>query len=222
MIQKLGHIQNFLLNNKDDILSLQKHLFLALQITNNILSFPGSQPVSFQRENLNDLINRDYYVCEKSDGMRYFLYLTSYKNGDLCAVLIDRSYKIFLIPDFYIPSRRDNNSVISALLDGEMVEHGEKLTFYIFDILLFDEKNVCSLNLPERLKIIQNDVVSQFKKWYKDSMRDCPFDIQMKEMYKPYGIGVVLKKIQQQAHPNDGLIFTPVDEPYTSGTTNTL
>ena len=37
--------------------------------------FPGSQPVSLTRKKLNQLLRvRSYFVCEKSDGVRYMLY----------------------------------------------------------------------------------------------------------------------------------------------------
>lgn len=37
--------------------------------------FPGSQPVSLTRKKLDQLLRvRSYFVCEKSDGVRYMLY----------------------------------------------------------------------------------------------------------------------------------------------------
>lgn len=37
--------------------------------------FPGAQPVSFSRESLSMLEEMDFWVCEKSDGVRLLIFI---------------------------------------------------------------------------------------------------------------------------------------------------
>jgi hypothetical protein len=43
--------------------------------------FPGSQPISFTAEHLQLLEKKDFWVCEKSDGLRLLIYILMNGNG---------------------------------------------------------------------------------------------------------------------------------------------
>jgi hypothetical protein len=72
--------------------------------------FPGSQPVSFNKQSLQDIRFKPYVVCEKSDGQRFFLLSTvtssedslSRSMGDIGptaarSYLIDRDFKVYQV-----------------------------------------------------------------------------------------------------------------------------
>jgi mRNA guanylyltransferase len=64
--------------------------------------FPGSQPVSFEKLHLDWLEKEDYLVCEKSDGIRYLMYMK----------VTDKGPEVFLVRK-RIPNKKtymnDNN-----------------------------------------------------------------------------------------------------------------
>jgi mRNA guanylyltransferase len=90
-------------------------------------------------------------------------------------------------------------------------------SFMIFDCLLVNGRSVLHESLPNRLKHVQNEVIHPFNHlMLKESF---PFLIQLKTMFKPYHMQHLFSEvIPKLAHENDGLIFTPVEDSYRSGT----
>ncbi len=189
--------------------------------TRSIDQFPGGQPVSFQKSHINALMQQDYYVCEKSDGIRYLLY--SIEAGH--CFLINRKYEIRLVHGLCLPSASAGFQN-ETLLDGELMEDalGEgkfQLKFSIFDILLLEGHSVMHMKLNDRLNCVFKHVMNPFKQ--HQSKFNAPFTLELKQMHKSYGVQEVLKQvIPSLKHENDGLIFTPVNCPYVIGTWNSL
>lgn len=220
-------LQKQIVEDRHFIKNLKKHVFENLCLTRDPETFHGCQPVSFLKEHASLLLKSDYYVCEKSDGIRYLLYFCQPPGLGLCCFLIDRNYNLIHIANSYLLSRSIDSETrrpffqTETILDGELiVENGEqrtsKLVFLIFDCLMIEGENLCSLNLTLRQKAVQNRVILPNQNY------SGVFELRQKEMAKPYALSLIFDKIQRQKHENDGLIFTPVYEPYSSGTSPKL
>ena len=56
----------------------------------NFSRFPGAQPISFQERHCDTLQSDQCLVCEKTDGVRYFLLETNIKLW----FIVDRNYQM--------------------------------------------------------------------------------------------------------------------------------
>ncbi|CXI54688.1 RNA guanylyltransferase, putative [Plasmodium berghei] len=137
--------------------------------------FPGSNPVSLTKHNIKNLFNKDYLICEKTDGVRYFLFIVSNTT-----FLIDRNYDIFK-NDMHIPTIDDLEIKQQlTLLDGELVEdiiyndkkgiEEKKIVYLIYDGLFIQRKDITNLSYLERLTNVYNYVITPLK-MYKNKKR---------------------------------------------------
>lgn len=198
------------------------------------LSFPGAQPVSFARSHFAELQRRDYYLCEKTDGMRCLLYLSAFPDtgeGPIEAQhLIDRKNDYYYIPRdaLHLPHQNDMTGFhTGTILDGELVRQKHKdgrevLMFLIFDCLCLDGNNIMDRPLDIRLGKVSAFVYEPWKafaKQYPEDVEAQPFQFQLKKMELPYGTEMMFKDILPKLpHGNDGLIFTCKSTPYVAGT----
>lgn len=63
--------------------------------------FPGSQPVSFEKKHLTALEEEDYYVCEKSDGVRYLLYFVIPPTGPVAFLVSEVIHSVSHLKSFF-------------------------------------------------------------------------------------------------------------------------
>ncbi|KAL1693326.1 mRNA capping enzyme, catalytic domain-containing protein [Schizophyllum commune] len=214
--------------NSDQGLWLKAQVARLCHLDND--RFPGSQPISFGERNLADLENDDFWVCEKSDGIRVLLLiLTNPETQEVIICLIDRHNTYRKVDGFYFPHfEKPEIPIRSTLLDGELVldvdpvTKTETLRYLAFDCMVVDDQYIMNKPLDKRYGRLSD----WFYKPYVTMLRDHPemvnlqpFHIQVKKMHAAYQVSQVFDEdIPKLQHGNDGLIYTKVEAPYTPNT----
>ncbi|KAI9022935.1 mRNA capping enzyme, catalytic domain-containing protein [Phycomyces nitens] len=186
-------------------------------------SFPGSQPVCFESRHLSVLEREEYFVCEKTDGVRYLLFFVHSPKGP-ASFMYDRHRTWHYIPNLVFPVRnRDKEYLKDTLMDGELVADtdGDKKTwrFLVFDLMAINAIPVTQRSFNTRLGMLRQEVLMPFGaslRNLEDSTKP-PFTLELKEMQRAYGLRAVFEKISKLKHSSDGVIWTPVKCPYVPG-----
>jgi hypothetical protein len=169
--------------------------------------FPGPQPVSIERRHFPILKSKEYVVCEKTDGERQMLVALMFEGKKKC-LLVNRSFNMIEVPINLKKSAFDG-----TILDGELYEN----TLMIYDAVRVSGESVWDLNLNERMdsvKVMLKGLISMKSDQYK---LKCKRFHPMKN-FKTFMNDYLPTVTQKQ----DGLVFTPVDEPIRLGTHETL
>ena len=183
-----------------------------------------------QASEANEVAN-SYYVCEKSDGIRYLLYLTADTDGTEVHYLIDRKNDYWWIHqrNLHFPLQGDPQSFhTGTLIDGELVldmmpDGTKQPKFLVFDLLALDGKaDLLAKPLDKRLGYFKEHVMKPYKRLFQEYPSELAlqaFQVEMKEMQFSYGIEMMFREVLPRLkHENDGLIFTCRTSPYQFGT----
>ncbi|KAM9970073.1 hypothetical protein ACTFIW_008006 [Dictyostelium discoideum] len=174
-------------------------------------TFPGSMPVNFGKKYFIHVQNNEYFVSDKTDGIRYMLLI-----DHTGCYLVDRKFDFYQIQGFDILVTLFGEG---TLLDGEMVRNlqTKRANFLIFDVLSVKNELHHQKLLKDRLTEIGN-VVSTLRSNLKV---DTPFDILGKSFQLKSKIVNLFKNIKEypngervysdgkRCHNTDGIIFTP-------------
>jgi mRNA guanylyltransferase len=205
--------------------------------------FPGAQPVSFARRHLQELQRKDYFLVEKTDGVRCLLFCHEVPDGQggmkETHMLIDRKNDYYAIEPGYLHLPRavmDKNGPsgynieswhVLTLLDGELVRQRfpdgrEQLTYLMFDCLALDGDNITVKEYGSRIGRIDQFIIAPWRAFardWPDEARVQPFQLALKKPHMPYATPDMFTNIiPKLPHGNDGLIFTCKETPYVSGT----
>ncbi|KAF9199125.1 Dcp1p-Dcp2p decapping enzyme complex alpha subunit [Haplosporangium sp. Z 27] len=119
--------------------------------------FIGAQPVSFTRDTLNELRSENYFVSEKSDGVRVLLYCVLRENGQQQVFLVDRKNKFSYVPQLLFPVAKEHRVLHNdTIVDGELVTdrepNGQLVVRYLaFDLLAYRGQSIIAKPLTSRL-----------------------------------------------------------------------
>eukprot|EP01071_Lankesteria_metandrocarpae_P009786 Lankesteria_metandrocarpae@DN5247_c0_g2_i1.p1 len=111
LVDELGQLVGPTMQIRDDVLKSVRQ-FCKWRYP----SFPGSQPISFNKQHLQTVARIPYVACEKTDGIRFLCYISgSY------TFLVDRTEKVRCL-QMHMPQRGNpTQHHRSTLLDGELV-----------------------------------------------------------------------------------------------------
>ena len=168
----------------------------------NTAYFVGAQPESLCKDKISNLYKYEYSVTDKADGDRAFLFVN--QTGDVY-FMDNNLHKIFKTDIKYEENRK-------CILDGELVRVNNKIYFLAFDIFYFNNLDLRGNEeypLKRRLEILKGLLASFNKSEF--------YNVICKEYYFGNvfsGSKKILDSVNEKQYKNDGLIFTPVNEPY--------
>lgn len=151
--------------------------------------FPGPLPRALTKELFSTrvLTKREYSVTDKADGERQLMFISKGR-----AQLISRKMDITVLD-------KPMNNLDNTVLDGEFYNN----KFYAFDVLFIKGVDLRNDNLKRRLAQLDKVEGVLKKKFYFEN-GDTIYNL----------CGKVWDGRNKLPYPLDGLIFTPVNEPY--------
>lgn len=189
--------------------------------------FPGSHPVSLNRDNLQLLRQRYYYATWKADGTRYMMLITM----DGC-YLIDRNFN-FRRVQMRFPCKHTNEGLAEkthhfTLLDGEMIidtlpdSQKQERRYLIYDMMAINQVSIVERPFYERWKMLEKEVIEprnyertyqSRNSYYRYDLE--PFRVRRKDFWLLSTVTKLLKEfIPRLSHAADGLVFQGWDDPY--------
>jgi hypothetical protein len=175
--------------------------------------FPGPQPISIERKHITILNKKPYLACEKSDGTRIALVCVGWDSKRYC-VAVNRAMDMRILK-VSLPRAAYRGTI----LDTELVQtKSGKPHLMVYDGILISGTPIKHNNLTDRLEQTQQFVSSIMK------LKSDKFVIKLKTFYPLDSMDQLIRAVKSNDfdYENDGLIFTPIQEPVRMGTHETL
>jgi mRNA capping enzyme, catalytic domain len=131
--------------------------------------FPGAMPINMCRRHIGEVQRGDYFISEKTDGVRYLLVAVAEPasaagaaaTGAVACVLVDRKMNCFEV---------DGSPLLGALLgagtvlDGELVHNRDRgAVFMVFDMLALRTAAVLHHKFAARFQAVADHVTAPYR-----------------------------------------------------------
>jgi len=172
---------------------------------NKEVYFPAPQPVSLERRDLDKLIDYEYLVCAKSDGMRFLLVCYSGHS-----YMVDRAFKFYKVKlnfkETLLYISEDTIGKLGGIFDGELVCNKKgKWQYVMHDCINIYGKDISKNIFPARYSEITKLIADYF------ISAGSEFRLTGKQFFNFKQLDMLIKLINENKldHKTDGLIFTP-------------
>ena len=169
----------------------------------NSYYFVGAQPETLQKSAISNLYKERYSVTDKADGDRMLLLISSDSYVYFIDNNLQRIYKTNL----------KSHKYTRTIIDGELINIDTKIHFLGFDLMAFNGADIrgnTSYLLETRLQIV-TDIINSIQNT-GDMYSITPKKFYFRNVF--LGAEKILDTINEKPYENDGLVFTPMDEPY--------
>ena len=170
--------------------------------------YPGPNPVSLDTSRYGSLAAQPYYVCEKTDGVRYALVCCTVAGRNLVA-LVDRALAAYLLPLAHVPRAMFQGT----LMDGEVAFNraSQRWDYVVFDAVVVSGVPVLEGPLTSRM-----EGVHRAMKVYREDAKD-PLALRVKNFYRTVAEFETHLPEVRARYDIDGVILTPAAPPVVYG-----
>jgi hypothetical protein len=216
--------------------TIRRNLHTLWRVQENHQRNPCSQPVSLERRHLPLLRNDDYVCADKTDGVRFVLFLTRVAGTEL-SFMMDRK-----MTTYQIPVAASRKYFDGSIFDGELVwtTNGDGVrsqAFLVFDVVcLKGDDDVRNFSLLKRLEIIR--ILFDIEAAEINSPRQAHalarqgkiicggnshgLSFKPKQCFPLDMMDTLVRKMDAMPYKTDGLIFTPINVGGCTGTQDGL
>lgn len=173
--------------------------------------FPGSLCVSIERCHLPLLTQHPYWVCEKTNGTRFMMYIIRHGEYKL-VLLMGRGDKMYIAPMRRVP----RDLYLGSVFDGELVRHREtgQWHFVIFDCLCVAGKNVSQ----ERMSIRYMSMCMALGHYHPEATDSVQLKVKKFFPIQRFDEFIHFFSLVLPSHyDTDGFVLTPEAMPYIQG-----